>query len=131
MVKILPLEGFKVVELSNMVTASLATMTLAQQGADVVKVEPLGIGDKMRHLGSQKNGISGVFNNCNRGKKSVAINLKHARGQEVVRKLILSADILVHNYRPGIMTKLGLGSADVRAQNPSLIVCSLTGFGRA
>ncbi len=125
-----PLRGIKVVELSNMVTASLAAMTLAQQGAEVIKVEPLGIGDKLRHFGSQKMGVSGVFNNCNRGKKSLAINLKDPTGQEVVRKLALDADILIHNYRPGKMSKLGLGSEALRAANPRLIVCSLTGFGR-
>ena len=130
MTAIKSLSGIKVVELSNMVTASLAAMTLAQQGAEVVKVEPLGMGDKLRHFGSQKMGISGVFNNCNRGKKSLAINLKDPAGQEAVRKLALEADILIHNYRPGKMSKLGLGSETLRAANPKLIVCSLTGFGR-
>jgi crotonobetainyl-CoA:carnitine CoA-transferase CaiB-like acyl-CoA transferase len=125
-----PLKGLKVVELSNMVTASLAAMTLGQQGTDVIKVEPLGIGDKLRHFGSQKAGISGVFHNCNRGKKSLAINLKSAQGQAAVRKLALGADVLIHNYRPGVMSKLGLNSAELRAENPKLIVCSLTGFGR-
>jgi len=125
-----PLNGIKVIELSNMVTASLAAMTLAGQGADVIKVEPLGIGDKLRHFGSQKAGISGVFNNCNRGKQSLAINLKSKTGQEAVRRLILGADILIHNYRPGVMSKLGLKSDELRQANPKLIVCSLTGFGR-
>jgi len=130
MTPILPLSGIKIIELSNMVTASLAAMTLAGQGADVIKIEPLGIGDKLRHFGSQKAGISGVFNNCNRGKKSLAINLKRKKGLEAVRRLILEADILIHNYRPGVMTKLGLKSAELREENPKLIVCSLTGFGR-
>jgi len=130
MTQILPLSGIKVIELSNMVTASLAAMTLAGQGADVIKVEPLGIGDKLRHFGSQKAGISGVFNNCNRGKKSFAIDLKSQAGQVAVRQLILKADILIHNYRPGVMTKLGLASKSLRQNNPKLIVCSVTGFGR-
>ena len=130
MTTVLPLSGLKIIELSNMVTASLAAMTLAGQGAEVIKVEPLGIGDKLRHFGSQKAGISGVFNNCNRGKKSLALDLKSATGQDVVRKLILEADVLIHNYRPGVMTKLGLNSAELRKTNPKLIVCSLTGFGR-
>jgi len=130
MLQSLPLSGIKIIELSNMVTASLAAMTLAGQGADVIKVEPLGIGDKLRHFGSQKAGISAVFNNCNRGKQSLAINLKSEAGQMAVRRLILEADILIHNYRPGVMTKLGLSSAALRQDNPKLIVCSLTGFGR-
>lgn len=125
-----PLAGVRVVEMSNMVTASLSAMMLGGQGADIIKIEPLGIGDKLRHFGSQKKGISGVFNNCNRGKKSLAINLKSDEGRNAVRRIIDSADVLLHNYRPGVMTKLGLGSAELRAQHKDLIVCSLTGFGR-
>ena len=125
-----PMQGIKIVEMSNMVTASLAAMTLGQQGAEVIKVEPLGIGDKLRWFGSQKAGISGVFNNCNRGKQSLAINLKSDAWQAAVRKLILGADILIHNYRPGVMSKLGLGSDALRSENPELIICSITGFGR-
>lgn len=125
-----PLAGVRIVEMSNMVTASLSAMMLCGQGADVIKIEPLGIGDKLRHFGSQKKGISGVFNNCNRGKKSLAINLKSEQGRDAVRRVIDSADILLHNYRPGVMTKLGLGSSELRADHKDLIVCSLTGFGR-
>jgi len=130
MSKILPLKGVKIVEMSNMVTASLSAMMLAAQGAEVVKVEPLGIGDKLRHFGSMKPGLSAVFNNCNRGKRSLAINLKTEAGQAAVRKLILEADVLLHNYRPGKMTKLGLGSEQLRTLKRELIICSLTGFGR-
>lgn len=130
MSKPLPLCGVRVVEMSNMVTASLAAMMLGGQGADVIKVEPLGIGDKLRWFGSQKKGISGVFNNCNRGKKSLAINLKSVEGLAAVRKVIDGADVLLHNYRPGVMEKFGLDSASLRKNHPDLIVCSLTGFGR-
>lgn len=125
-----PLAGVRVVEMSNMVTASLSSMMLGGQGADVTKIEPLGIGDKLRHFGSQKKGISGVFNNCNRGKRSLAINLKSELGQKAVRRLIDGANVLIHNYRPGVMSKLGLSSEALRAEHPDLIVCSLTGFGR-
>jgi len=125
-----PFSGVRVVEMSNMVTASLSAMMLGGQGAEVVKIEPLGIGDKLRWFGSQKKGISGVFNNCNRGKKSLAINLKSKKGLAAVRKIIDGADVLLHNYRPGVMKKLGLDSASLRKHHPDLIVCSLTGFGR-
>ena len=124
-----PLAGVRVVEMSNMVTASLSAMMLGGQGAEVIKIEPLGIGDKLRWFGSQKKGISGVFNNCNRGKKSLAINLKSDEGRAAVRKIIDGADVLLHNYRPGVLEKRGLGSAELRAGHPELIVCSLTGFG--
>ena len=75
-----PLNGIKVLELSNMITCSLATMTMASQGAEVIKIEPTAIGDKMRPLGTQKNGVSGFFHNCNRGKRSLAIDLKSSSG---------------------------------------------------
>lgn len=126
----LPLAGVRIVEMSNMVTASLSAMMLGSQGAEVIKIEPLGIGDKLRHFGSQKNGISGVFNNCNRGKKSVAINMKSEAGLTAVRRMIEQADILLHNYRPGVMKRLGLESETLRENHRDLIVCSLTGFGR-
>lgn len=124
-----PLEGIKVVELSTMITASLATMTLASQGAEVIKVEPLGFGDPMRLLGSQKAGISALFNNCNRSKRSIAIDIKSDAGRDVVRKLASEADVLVHNFRPGVMDRLGLGSEELRAENSRLIYLAISGFG--
>ena len=124
-----PLAGIKVVEFSTMITASLATMMFAQQGADVIKVEPPGIGDPMRWLGSQKAGISGLFNNCNRAKRSITLDLKSEEGVAAARKLCLDADIVIHNYRPGVMDRLGLGSEALRTEKPSLIYCAITGFG--
>lgn len=124
-----PLVGVRVVELSTMITCSLAAMMLRAQGATVVKVEPPFIGDPMRMLGSQKNGISALFHNCNRGKRSLAVDLKHEHGAEAVRRLAGEADILLNNYRPGVMDKLGLGSAALRAANPRLVNVSVTGFG--
>ena len=124
-----PLAGIKVVEFSTMITASLATMMFAQQGADVIKVEPPGIGDPMRWLGSQKAGISGLFNNCNRAKRSVTLDLKTNEGLEAARKLCLDADVVIHNYRPGVMDRLGLGSEVLRSEKPELIYCAITGFG--
>jgi len=124
-----PLTGIKVVEFSTMITASLAAMMFAQQGADVIKVEPPGIGDPMRWLGSQKAGISGLFNNCNRAKRSITLDLKSEAGVAAARKLCLGADIVIHNYRPGVMDRLGLGSEELRAEKPELIYCAITGFG--
>lgn len=124
-----PLAGIEVIELSNMITCSLAAMTMAAQGAKVIKVEPPLMGDKMRPLGTQKNGVSGFFHNCNRGKRSLAIDLKSDAGVEAVKKLIARADILLHNYRPGVMDRIGLGSDVLRKINPRLIYVAVSGFG--
>jgi len=124
-----PLAGIKVVEFSTMITASLATMMFAQQGADVIKVEPPGIGDPMRWLGSQKDGISGLFHNCNQAKRSITLDLKSAEDVAHARQLCLEADVVIHNYRPGVMDRLGLGSAALREEKPQLIYCAITGFG--
>ena len=124
-----PLAGIKIIELSNMITCSLAAMNMSAQGADVIKVEPPGMGDKMRPLGTQKNGVSGFFHNCNRGKRSLAIDLKSKAGVDAVKGLASEADILIHNYRPGVMDRLGLGSDDLRNENPKLIYIAISGFG--
>jgi len=124
-----PLTDLLVVELSTMITASFAAMQLAEQGARVIKVEPVEMGDPMRHLGTAKGGISGLFANCNRGKESLRINLKDAEGQQVVQSLAGKADVLIHNFRPGVMDQLQLGSSRLRAANPRLIYCAISGFG--
>lgn len=125
----LPLQGFTIIEFSSMVTASLACMMLAEQGARVIKVEPPGVGDIMRMLGSSKGGISALFANCNRGKESIALQLKHPRGVEIAHELVSRADVLITNYRPGVMEKLGLGSEAMRTANPELVFVAITGFG--
>lgn len=124
-----PMEGIKVVEFSTMITASFAAMMLGEQGAQVIKVEPIELGDPMRFLGSQKGGISALFANCNRGKKSLRIDIKTDEGRKIVEDLISDADVLLCNYRPGVMNKLGLGSEHLRAINPKLIYCGVSGFG--
>ena len=124
-----PLKGIKVLEFSNMITCSLAAMTMASQGAEVIKVEPPEGGDKMRRLGTQKNGVSGFFHNCNRGKRSLAIDLKSSAGVKAVKELASESDILMHNYRPGIMDKLNIGSNTLRELNPKLIFIAVSGFG--
>ena len=124
-----PLAGVKVIELSNMITCSLAAMTMASQGAQVIKVEPPQMGDKMRPLGTQKNGVSGFFHNCNRGKRSLAIDLKSSVGVKAIKELVIRSDVLLHNYRPGVMDKLGLGSEVLRELNPKLIYVAVSGFG--
>ena len=124
-----PLEGITVIEFSTMITASLAAMMMAEQGARVIKVEPVYMGDPMRYLGTSKGGISAIFANCNRGKSSIGLDLKQRTGQKIVKSLISSADVLIHNYRPGVMEHLGLGSENLRSENPGLIYTAITGFG--
>jgi crotonobetainyl-CoA:carnitine CoA-transferase CaiB-like acyl-CoA transferase len=124
-----PLAGLKVIEMSTMITCAYAAMMLRSQGAQVIKVEPAQMGDPMRYVGSQKNGQSALFHNCNRGKQSLAIDLKHENGAEAVKRLVKDGDIMLNNYRPGVMDNLGLGSEAMRAINPRLINVAVTGFG--
>src|SRR5271156_3527845 len=107
------LEGVRVLDLTTMVAGPVATMMLADQGADVIKVESPG-GDLMRHLSHGRNGMNASFLACNRNKRSLAVDLKTARGHEIVYKLIATADVLVHNFRPGAAERIGLGEDAVR-----------------
>lgn len=112
-----------------MISGPLAAMMLADQGADVIKVESPGQGDLMRHLGTTKNKMSGIFANNNRGKRSLVIDLKSPEGAEVIGRLIDDCDVLIQNFRPGAMERLGLGYEQVAARNPNLIYTSISGYG--
>lgn len=125
-----PLDGIKVVDLSVMISGPLAAMMLADQGADVIKVESPGLGDIMRFLGTSKGGMTGIFANNNRGKRSIAIDLKQQAGKDLVLQLVDDADVLIQNFRPGAMDRLGLGFDEVNARNPSLIYTSISGYGQ-
>jgi crotonobetainyl-CoA:carnitine CoA-transferase CaiB-like acyl-CoA transferase len=124
-----PLDGIKVVDMSVMISGPLAAMMLADQGAEVVKVESPGLGDIMRFLGTSRGGISGIFANNNRGKKSLVLDLKKAEGTDVLRKLISEADVLIQNFRPGALDRLGLGYEAMAELNPNLIYVSISGYG--
>ena len=119
-----PLTGLKVVEFAHMVMGPTVGLVLADLGADVIKVEPIG-GDKTRRL---KGSGSGYFAMYNRNKKSICLDLKSERGKEVAKKLIADADVFVENFRPGALDKLGFGYADLSADNEKLIYCSEKGF---
>jgi len=125
----LPLEGVRILEFSTMITASFAAMMLAEQGASVIKIEPLELGDPMRFLGTSKGGISALFANCNRGKQSLRMDIKSEEGRAIIEALIPETDIVLCNYRPGVMDKLGLGSEALRKINPKLIYAGVSGFG--
>ena len=120
----LPLEGVRVVEFVHMVMGPTCGLVLADLGAEVIKVEPLD-GDHTRKLVASG---AGFFPTYNRNKKSIAVDLKSARGREIVLKLIASADVVSENFRPGAMEKLGFGYAQVKTMNPALIYCSHKGF---
>lgn len=124
-----PLESVTILEFSTMITASLASMMMAEQGARVIKVEPMEMGDPMRYIGARKADISALFANCNRGKESLRIDLKSPDGVEIIKSMIPSVDVVIHNFRPGVMDKLGLGSETLRTLNPKLIYAAISGFG--
>jgi len=125
-----PLDGVKVLDFSVMISGPLAAMMLADQGADVVKIESPGLGDIMRFLGTNKGGMTGIFANNNRGKRSIVVDLKQPAGTDVVRRLIEDADVLIQNFRPGAMDRLGLGYDDIKTINPNLIYTSISGYGQ-
>lgn len=123
-----PLNGLKVVDLTSMVSGPVAGAMLADQGAEVVKVEPMH-GEQMRHLGTPVNGVPATFFSCNRGKQSIAMDLKSDAGQAALWKLVEEADVLLQNFRPGAMERMGFGEAVVRQRNPAIIYVSISGFG--
>lgn len=123
------LHGIRILDLSAVVSGPMAAVVLADQGADVIKVEPPGWGDGIRFLGAKRNGLSAIFSMINRNKRSLAINLKHPAGQALILKLVETADVLLQNYRPGKMEKLGLGYEALQQINPSLIYTSINGMG--
>lgn len=125
-----PLAGFRVLDLSAVVSGPLTGALLADQGADVVKVERTGEGDIQRHVGSKRNGYSGFFHVLNRGKRSVAVNLGTAEGVDIVRRLARDADVVIQNFRPGVVDRLGIGYADLSEGNPGLVYLSISGFGQ-
>ena len=124
-----PLESITILEFSTMITASLASMMMAEQGARVIKVEPMAMGDPMRYIGARKADISALFANCNRGKESLRIDLKSEEGVRVIKEMIPSVDVLIHNFRPGVMDKLGLGSEHSALSIPSSSIPRSRGFG--
>lgn len=124
-----PLHGIKVLDLSVMISGPLAAMMLGDQGADVIKVESPGLGDFMRYLGSAKGGMTGIFVNNNRGKRSLVVDLKSEQGVAVLRKLAETADVVIQNFRPGAVERLGIGYEDLKKVNPQLIYVSISGYG--
>ena len=123
-----PLEGLKVLDLTSMVSGPMGAMMLADQGAEVIKVEPTN-GEQLRHMAAPHNGVNPAFFSCNRGKKSLAVDLKSEEGKEILLKLVQEADVFMQNFRPGAIDRMGFGETDLRKLNKRLIYVSISGFG--
>ena len=123
-----PLHGIKVVDLTTMVSGPVATMMLADQGAEVIKVEALS-GEQMRHIGAPHNDVPSAFFSCNRGKQSISLDLKSEEGKEVLYKLAAEADVFIQNFRPGAIERMGFSESSLRKLNEKLVYVSISGFG--
>ena len=123
-----PLEGVKILDLTSMVSGPMGAMILADQGAEVIKVEPLA-GDQLRHMAAPHNGVNAPFYSCNRGKKSLALDLKSNEGKEILNKLVEQSDVFMQNFRPGTIERMGFGYEELKKINPKLIFLSISGFG--
>ena len=124
-----PLAGIRIIDLTSMLSGPWATMILADQGADVIKVEEPRMGDHTRSYGNKRNGFSASFLNLNRNKRSVALDLKTPQGVDLVKRLCAGADVLVQNFRPGVVERLGLDEAAIRKVAPTIVYVSINGFG--
>jgi crotonobetainyl-CoA:carnitine CoA-transferase CaiB-like acyl-CoA transferase len=120
----------RVLDLTTMVAGPVAAMMLGDQGADVIKVEPPA-GDLLRRFAFGRNGMTASFLSCNRNKRSLAIDMKSAEGLQIVKQLIATADVLMHNFRPGAAERVGVGEEAVRAIRPDIVYVSISGFGES
>jgi formyl-CoA transferase len=123
-----PLKGIRVLDFSRVLAGPFASQMLADLGAEVIKVEPP-TGDDTRHFPPLREGVSHYFLSVNRSKKSIVVDLKTEEGAAIVRELAAASDILIENYRPGVMDRLGLGYERLAVDNPGLIYCAISGFG--
>jgi len=124
-----PLDGFRVIDVTQMISGPLATMLLGDQGADVIKIEPPGTGDFVRSYGGKRAGLPPMFATTNRNKRSIVLNLKTRRGLELLKRLVETADVFVQNFRPGTAERMGMGETHLRAVRGDLIYVSISGFG--
>ncbi|HWT23433.1 MAG TPA: CoA transferase, partial [Solirubrobacteraceae bacterium] len=130
-----PLDGIRVLDLSRLLPGGFCSLLLADFGADVLKVEDTGAGDYVRWSGPRVPGAdpsasSAAFLALNRGKRSIRLDLKHERGREVLLRLVREHDVLLESFRPGVLDRLGVGFERLRAENPRLVHCAITGYGQ-
>ncbi len=124
-----PLRGTKVVDLTRILAGPFCTMLLADMGADVVKIETPGRGDPVRRQGAGREGLSWYFAAFNRNKRSLAMDLRAPAGKQALARLIEQADVLVENFRPGVLARMGFDDDRLKELNPRLVVCAISGFG--
>ncbi|MCB8888005.1 CaiB/BaiF CoA transferase family protein [Vreelandella malpeensis] len=124
------LDNLKILDVSQIMAGPYCTMVLADMGAEVIKVEKLNGGDDSRQMGPYVNGESTCFSQINRNKKSISLNLKEARGREIFYELAASADVIVENYRPGVTQSLAIDYDTIKAINPAIVYCSISGYGQ-
>ena len=125
-----PLKGIKILDFTRVLAGPYCAMMLCDMGAEVIKVERPGIGDDARLFGPFIKGESGYYMSLNRGKKSITLNLKHEDGKKIVKRLIKKVDVVLENFRPGTMDKLGFGYKDIKKLNPKIIYASTSGYGQ-
>ena len=125
----MPLSGVRVVDLTRILAGPFCTMLLADMGADVVKVETPGVGDPLRGQGVVKDGLSWYFAAFNRNKRSLSLNLRSDEGKAVLARLIAASDVLVENFRPGVLAQIGFDEARLKHLKPDLVICNISGFG--
>jgi crotonobetainyl-CoA:carnitine CoA-transferase CaiB-like acyl-CoA transferase len=126
----LKLEGVRVLDLGLFLPGPLLSQTMADHGADVIKLEPPGEGDPGRHIGLAEQGHAVFFRNLNRGKRSLSLNLKSAAGREALLRVADTADVFIEAFRPGVVERLGCDYATLRARNPGIVYCSISAFGQ-
>src|SRR3954470_9753568 len=123
------LSGIRVVDLTRILSGPFCSMFLADMGAEVIKVEDVDTGDPVRQQGALRNGYSLYFATFNRNKRSLTLDLRSADGQAILRKLIATADVVLDNFRPGVMDRMGLSRQQLDAVRPGIVSCHITGFG--
>ncbi|MBB83347.1 MAG: carnitine dehydratase [Deltaproteobacteria bacterium] len=124
-----PLAGYRIIDLTTMLSGPMATCLLGDQGADVIKVESPGVGDLVRRLGAPRDGITASFATINRNKRSIVLDLKQDPDMDTLKKLVETADVFVQNFRPGVVDRMGIGHEALKKIKPDLIYVSISGFG--
>jgi len=124
-----PLDGFRILDLSAVISGPFSTMILADQGADVIKIEPQGTGDFTRSAGNKSGELSASFLNNNRNKRSLTVDLKTSQGVQIIKNLAAGCDVVVQNFRPGVVDRMGIGEDAIREVAPNIIYVSISGFG--